>query len=96
MTDHASVVQDEKGLLVRVARLEDIVEHVGSVGIRLDIAGYQDLTYAFRMMGSALATRTTRESAIERREMRVGHSRSGYPETGHRCSSIWCGSHHWG
>jgi succinate dehydrogenase / fumarate reductase flavoprotein subunit len=80
MTDHAGVVRDEEGLLAGLAKLDDIDERMGNVGIHPDIAGYQDLAHAFDLKGSALAARATLEAAIERRETRGCHNRSDYPE----------------
>ncbi|MDO2934919.1 FAD-binding protein [Paeniglutamicibacter sulfureus] len=80
MTDHAGVVRDEEGLLTGLAKLDDIEERMGNVGIHPDIAGYQDLAHAFDLKGSALAARATLEAAIERRETRGCHNRSDYPE----------------
>ncbi|MFL4474959.1 L-aspartate oxidase [Paeniglutamicibacter sp. MACA_103] len=79
MTDHAGVVRDEEGLLAGLAKLDDIEERMGNVGIHPDIAGYQDLAHAFDLKGSALAARATLEAAIERRETRGCHNRSDYP-----------------
>ncbi len=80
MTDHAGVVRDEEGLLAGLAKLDDIEERMGNIGIHPDIAGYQDLAHAFDLLGSALAARATLEAAIERRETRGCHNRSDYPE----------------
>ncbi|GAA3325336.1 succinate dehydrogenase / fumarate reductase flavoprotein subunit [Paeniglutamicibacter sulfureus] len=91
MTDHAGVVRDEEGLLTGLAKLDDIEERMGNVGIHPDIAGYQDLAHAFDLKGSALAARATLEAAIERRETRGCHNRSDYPEMdpGLRVNLVW-------
>ncbi|MFJ6415758.1 L-aspartate oxidase [Paeniglutamicibacter sp. NPDC091659] len=80
MTEHAGVVRDEEGLKAGLAKLDEIEERMGEVGIHPDIAGYQDLAHAFDLKASALAARATLEAAIERRETRGCHNRSDYPE----------------
>ncbi len=80
MTEHAGVVRDEEGLKAGLAKLDEIEERMGNVGIHPDIAGYQDLAHAFDLKASALAARATLEAAIERRETRGCHNRSDYPE----------------
>ena len=80
MTEHAGVVRDEEGLKAGLAKLDEIEERMGNVGIHPDIAGYQDLAHAFDLKASALAARATLEAAVERRETRGCHNRSDYPE----------------
>ncbi|MGL3805392.1 L-aspartate oxidase [Paeniglutamicibacter sp. R2-26] len=80
MTEHAGVVRDEAGLKAGLAKLDEIEERMGNVGIHPDIAGYQDLAHAFDLKASALAARATLEAAIERRETRGCHNRSDFPE----------------
>ncbi|MFT2816759.1 L-aspartate oxidase [Leifsonia sp. A12D58] len=81
MTEHAGVVRDEEGLKAGLAKLDEIEQRMGQVGIHPDIAGYQDLAHAFDLKASALAARATLEAAVERRETRGCHNRSDYPDT---------------
>ena len=79
MTEHAGVVRDEQGLQAGLAKLAEIEQRIGKLGIHPDIAGYQDLAHAFDLLSSALSARATLEAALERRETRGCHNRSDYP-----------------
>ncbi len=80
MSEHAGVVRSEAGLTRGLERLEEIGERIGTMEVRPDIAGFDDLVHAFDLKGSVLAARATLECALERRETRGAHNRADYPE----------------
>lgn len=79
MTEHAGVVRDEEGLCTGPAELSAIEKRMEDVGVHPDSAGSQDLAHAFDPKAAALAARATLEAALERRETRGCHNRSGHP-----------------
>jgi succinate dehydrogenase / fumarate reductase flavoprotein subunit len=80
MSKHAGVVRSEAGLDAGLAELDAVEGRLGSMEVRPDIAGFDDLVHAFDLMGSILAARATLECARERRETRGAHNRSDFPE----------------
>jgi succinate dehydrogenase / fumarate reductase flavoprotein subunit len=80
MTEHAGVVRDENGLTTGLHAVAEIDERTANIGVRPDIAGYQDLAHAFDLRSMILAARATLEVALERRETRGCHNRSDYPD----------------
>ena len=80
MSEHAGVVRSEAGLTRGLERLEEIGERIGTMEVRPDIAGFDDLVHAFDLKGSVLAARATLECALERRETRGAHNRADFPE----------------
>jgi succinate dehydrogenase / fumarate reductase, flavoprotein subunit len=59
--------------------------------VRPDIAGYDDLAYAFDLKGSLLAARSTLQCALERRETRGAHNRVDFPDQdpGLQLNLVW-------
>lgn len=81
MTEHAGVVRDEAGLKEGLLQLDNVEDRLSEMTARPDIAGFDDLSHAYDLLGSLLAARATLECAVERRETRGCHNRSDYPET---------------
>jgi succinate dehydrogenase / fumarate reductase, flavoprotein subunit len=80
MSEHAGVVRSEDGLTQGLHKLEEVAGRMGSMEVRPDIAGFDDLVHAFDLQGSVLAARATLECALERRESRGAHNRSDFPQ----------------
>ena len=80
MSEHAGVVRSERGLERGRARLDEIADRIGTMEVRPDIAGFEDLAHAFDLKGSVLAARATLDCALARRETRGAHNRCDFPE----------------
>ncbi|GGT43210.1 L-aspartate oxidase [Nonomuraea spiralis] len=93
MSEYAGVVRDESGLRTGLAELAEVETRIGEIGVHPDIAGFQDLAYAFDLKSAALAARATIDAALERRETRGCHNRSDYPELDPalRVNLVWSG-----
>lgn len=81
MTEHAGVVRDEAGLKEGLLQLDNVEDRLSEMTARPDIAGFDDLSHAYDLLGSLLSARATLECAVERRETRGCHNRSDYPGT---------------
>ena len=79
MSEHAGVVRSEAGLTEGLQKLDEVAARIGTMEVRPDIAGFDDLVHAFDLKGSVLAARATLECALERRETRGAHNRADYP-----------------
>jgi succinate dehydrogenase / fumarate reductase flavoprotein subunit len=93
MTEHAGVVRDDAGLRLGLSKLEEIEARSADVGVRPDLAGFQDLAHAFDLRSSMVAARATLEAALERRETRGCHNRSDYPalDRSLQVNLVWSG-----
>ncbi|KMS66647.1 succinate dehydrogenase [Streptomyces regensis] len=80
MTERAGVVRDEAGLAAGLAELDAIEARMACLGVHVDIAGFEDLAYAFDLRSAVLAARATLLCALERRETRGCHNRSDHPD----------------
>jgi succinate dehydrogenase / fumarate reductase flavoprotein subunit len=80
MSECAGVVRSEDGLAGGLQRLAEVDDRIGTMEVRPDIAGFDDLVHAFDLKGSVLAARATLECALERRETRGAHNRSDFPQ----------------
>ena len=79
MSEHAGVVRSEDGLAEGLAKLDEVEGRVGTMEVRPDIAGFDDLVHAFDLKGSILAARATLDCARARRETRGAHNRTDFP-----------------
>jgi len=79
MSEHAGVVRSEAGLSEGLVKLDEVAGRIGTMEVRPDIAGFDDLVHAFDLKGSVLAARATLECALERRETRGAHNRADHP-----------------
>jgi succinate dehydrogenase / fumarate reductase flavoprotein subunit len=80
MSECCGVVRTEDGLEEGLRRLGEVESRMGSMEVRPDIAGFDDLVHAFDLKGSLLAARATLDCARERRETRGAHNRADFPE----------------
>ena len=62
MTEHAGVVRDENGLTTGLHAVAEIDERTANIGVRPDIAGYQDLAHAFDLEHPQVASTDGDES----------------------------------
>jgi len=79
MSECAGVVRSASGLTEGLERLDAIAGRIGTMEVRPDIAGFDDLAHAFDLKGSVLAARATLDCALERSETRGAHNRLDFP-----------------
>jgi succinate dehydrogenase / fumarate reductase flavoprotein subunit len=93
MSECCGVVRSEEGLREGLERLDEVAERAREMEVRPDIAGYDDLAYAFDLKGSLLAARATLQCALERRETRGAHNRIDFPDRDPRLqvNLVWSG-----
>jgi succinate dehydrogenase / fumarate reductase, flavoprotein subunit len=91
MAECCGVVRSENGLREGLTRLDEVAARARDMEVRPDIAGYDDLAYAFDLKGSLLAARSTLQCALERRETRGAHNRVDFPDQdpGLQLNLVW-------